>query len=67
MISLPLSIETEALIQRLSEEEKKSLALLIQAFVSRPVRPLSQVMDDMAEYAQKKGLNPDELHGLMKD
>jgi hypothetical protein len=67
MISLPLSIETEALIQRLSAEEKKRLAFLIQAFVSQPVRPISQVMDDMAEYAQKKGLNPDHLDGLLKD
>ena len=67
MISLPLSIETEALIQRLSAEEKKRLALLIQAFVSQPVRPISQVMDDMADYARKKGLNPDHLDGLLKD
>jgi hypothetical protein len=67
MISLPLSIETEVLIQQLSAEEKKRLALLIQAFVSRPSRPIAQVMDDMAEYAQKKGLNPDQLNGLLKD
>jgi len=67
MISLPLPIETQALIESLTPNEKKRLALFIQAFVTKPARPISQVMDDMAEYARKQGLTPDKLDDLLKD
>jgi hypothetical protein len=67
MITLPISPETERLIQQLPDNEKKSLSLLIQAFVTRPKRTMSQVMDDMTEYARKKGLDKDKLDDLLKD
>jgi len=67
MISLPLPPETEQLIARLSHNEKKTLSIIIQAFVTRPKRSMIQMMDDMANYAKHQGLNPDELDDLLKD
>jgi hypothetical protein len=67
MISLPISPETEKLIERLPEKEKKTLSLLIQAFVTQPKRSMTQVMDDMADYAKKRGLDINNLDNLMKD
>ena len=66
MISLPLPPETEQLIARLSASEKKTLSLLIQAFVTRPKRSMNQVMDDMAKYAKAKGLDLNKLDDLLK-
>ncbi len=67
MLTLPISPETEKLIEQLPESEKKTLSLLIQAFVTRPKRNMSQVMDDMADYAKKAGFNKDKLDDLLKD
>jgi hypothetical protein len=65
MISLPIPIEAEQLIVKLSDQEKKALSVIIQAFVARPKRTMPQVMDDMAEYAKQKGLNIDKLDDLL--
>ena len=67
MISLPLPPETEQLIARLSASEKKTLSLLIQAFVTHPKRTMSQVMDDMTLYAKRQGLDTNKLDDLLKD
>jgi hypothetical protein len=67
MVTLPISPETEKLIEQLPESEKKTLSLLIQAFVTRPKRNMSQVMDDMADYAKKAGFTKDKLDDLLKD
>jgi hypothetical protein len=67
MVTLPISPETEKLIEQLPESEKKTLSLLIQAFVTRPKRNMSQVMDDMTNYAKKAGFNKDKLDDLLKD
>ncbi len=67
MITLPISPETEKLIEQLPDNEKKTLSLLIQAFVTRPKRTMNQVMDDMADYAKKKGLDKDTLDELLRD
>lgn len=66
MISLPLTQDIEHLIEKLPESEKKSLSLLIRAFVLAPQRNIGQVMDDMATYARSKGLTQDELDDLLK-
>jgi hypothetical protein len=67
MISLPLSPEIEEQIELLSENEKRSLSRLIQAFVVKPKRSINQVMDDMAVYAKKQGLDLNELPTLLGD
>ncbi len=67
MISLPISPETEKLIEQLPDNEKKTLSLLIQAFVTRSKRTMSQVMDDMADHARKRGLDKDKLDELLRD
>jgi len=67
MISLPLSPEIEEQIELLSENEKRSLSRLIQAFVVKPKRSINQVMDDMALYAKKQGLDLNELPTLLGD
>jgi hypothetical protein len=66
MISLPLSPETELLVARLSDDDKRTLSLIIQAFVRKPERTMSQVMDDMALYAKRQGLPIDKLDDLLK-
>ena len=66
MISLPLPSETEQLIARLSDQDKNTLALMIQAFVAKPKRSIEQVMDDMAAYAKHQGLTPDKLNDLLR-
>ncbi len=65
MISLPLPPETEQLIAKLSAKEKNTLSVIIQAFVARPKRTMSQVMDDMTAYANRKGLTSDQLDDLL--
>ena len=67
MISLPLPAETEQLIVLLSNQEKKTLTLMIQAFVAKPNRSMAQVIDDMAAYAKRQGLTPDKLNDLLKE
>ncbi len=67
MISLPIPPETEKLILALSDRDKSTLSLMIQAFVSRPKRSMPQVMDDMAEYAKRQGLNTGMLDDLLKE
>jgi hypothetical protein len=64
-IQIPLEPEIEQLASRLSDAEKKALSLIISAFVARPTRSISQVMDDMALYAKKQGLKDDEIEGLV--
>jgi hypothetical protein len=67
MTSLPLPPETEQLIMRLSDKEKSALVLMIQAFVARPKRTMPQVMDDMAEYAKRQGLDLNKLDDLLNN
>jgi hypothetical protein len=66
-IQIPLEPEIEQLASRLSDAEKKTLSLIISAFVARPTRSISQVMDDMALYAKKQGLKDDEIPGLVEE
>lgn len=67
MISLPISSETEQLISKLSDNEKKTLALIINSFVARPNRTMPEVMDNMAEYAKRQGLDLKKLDDLLND
>jgi hypothetical protein len=67
MISLPVSPETEQMLLKLSESEKKTLALMVNAFVARPKRSMSQVMESMAEYAKKQGLDMNKLDELLNE
>lgn len=66
-IQIPLKPEIEQLASRLSDSEKNALSLIISAFVARPTRSISQVMDDMADYAKKHGLKEDEIDGLVRE
>lgn len=67
MISLPISSETEQLISKLSDNEKKTLALIINSFVARPKRTMPEVMDNMAEYAKQQGLDLKKLEDLLNE
>ncbi len=66
MITLPITPETEKLIEQLPDDEKRKLSILLQAFVKRPKRTMSQVMDDMIEHAKKK-LDKNKLDDLLKE
>ncbi len=65
-IQIPLTPEVEHLVARLSESEKKSLSLIISAFVARPTRNMSQVMEDMSNYARQQGLKEEDIDGLLE-
>jgi hypothetical protein len=67
MISLPISSETEQLISKLSDNEKKTLALIINSFVVRPKRTMPEVMDSMTVYAKQQGLNLKKLGDLLSE
>jgi hypothetical protein len=67
MISLPVSPETEQMLLKLSESEKKTLALIINSFVARPKRTMPQVMESMAKYAKKQGLDMNKLDELLNE
>ena len=59
MISLPLPSETERLIELLSEQEKKTLSMIIQAFVAQPT---SNNFPDIS--LPGSALSPDDLEKL---
>jgi hypothetical protein len=65
-IQIPLSPEVEQLVAHLSESEKKTLSLIISAFVARPNRSMPQVMEDMSRYSKKQGLRDEDFDGLLK-
>jgi hypothetical protein len=65
-IQIPLSPEIEQLVVHLSDTEKKTLSLIISAFVARPHRTMSQVMEDMSRYAKTQGLTQEDIDGLLE-
>ncbi|UXE65026.1 MAG: hypothetical protein KA713_10980 [Chryseotalea sp. WA131a] len=66
MISLPITPETEQMLLKLSDSEKKTLALIVNSFVARPKRTMPQVMDSMTGYAKKQGLDVNKLDDLLR-
>lgn len=65
-IQISLTPEVEHLVAHLSESEKKTLSLIISAFVARPSRNMSQVMEDMSNYARQQGLKEEDIDDLLE-
>jgi hypothetical protein len=54
------------MLLKLSDSEKKTLALIVNSFVARPKRTMPQVMDSMTGYAKKQGLDVNKLDDLLR-
>ncbi len=65
-ISLNVSDNTAAAIERMNEEEIKKLEEKLELYISNPVDELFTVMDEAAEYARQKGLTPDKLAEILE-
>ena len=65
-ITLQVSDETAKRIEQLPEEKKKQLTRLIDLWTAKP-RPILKVMEELGEYAAKKGLTKEKLDDLLKD
>jgi len=65
-ISLQVQDDTAKKIERLTEDKKVQLSKLIDLWISEP-RPILQVMEELGEYAAKKGLTKEKLDKLLED
>jgi hypothetical protein len=65
-ITLQVSDETAERIEQLPEEKKEQLTRLIDLWTAKP-RPILEVMEELGEYAAKRGLTKEKLDDLLKD
>jgi hypothetical protein len=65
-ISIQVKNETAEKIERLPENKKLQLSQMIDLWVSEP-KPIIQAMEELGEYAAKKGLTKEKLDDLLKD
>ena len=68
VITLPLDSETASAYEQATPEVREKIRLLaslwVKEFALSP-RPLKEIMDEIAERAQKRGLTPDILDALL--
>lgn len=65
-ITLQVSDETAKRIEQLPEEKKEQLTRLIDLWTAKP-KPILEVMEELGEYAVKRGLTKEKLDDLLKD
>ena len=65
-ISIQVKNETAEKIERLPDDKKMELSQMIDLWVSGP-KPVLQVMEELDEYAARKGLTKEKLDDLLKD
>jgi len=67
-LTIPLDAETAQIYSRASAEDQKKLRLLLslwlREFGASPA-PLKEVMDEISEKAQARGLTPEILESLL--
>ena len=70
-ISIEVDPDTARAFAAASEEEQRKLKLLLKLrlrdLTVNPVRPLSQVMDEMGRIAEARGMTPEILESLLHD
>jgi hypothetical protein len=65
-ITLQVKDDTAEKIQQLSAERMEQLSKIVELWVSEP-KPLLQVMEEIGEYAAKKGITNEKLDELLAD
>lgn len=65
-ISIKVKNETAEKIERLPENKRMQLSQMIDLWVSEP-KPILQAMEEIGEYAAKRGLTQEKLDDLLKD
>ncbi len=67
-INIPLDADTARIYSSASPEDQKKLRLLLSLWLREYVvdpTPLSQVMDEVSDRAQARGLSPEILDSLL--
>ena len=75
MATVPITIEVDEEVARLyaeasTQDQKRIqlyLSLQLQDFITKPPRPLREVIDEMAAEAAAKGLTPEILESILRD
>ena len=69
MISIEVDSETARAFSQASEMDRRKLELLLRLRLREltivPARPLSQIMDEMSQEAEKRGLTPEMLKAIV--
>jgi len=70
-ISLEVDADSARAFAAASMEEQRKLQLLLslrlRELMSRPVRPLKEVMDEIGRKAEARGLTPEIVDSLLRD
>jgi hypothetical protein len=70
-IALEVDADTARAFSAASAEERRKLQLLLslrlRELTARPARPLKEVMDEIGQYAEARGLTPEILESLLRD
>jgi hypothetical protein len=70
-ICLEVDPDTARAFSEASAEDRRKLRLLLslrlRALTAKPARPLKEVMDEVAKYAEERGLIPEILDSLLRD
>ncbi len=70
-IALEVDADTAKAFAASSAEDQRKLQLLLRLrlreLTARPARPLKEVMDEIGQYAEARGLTPETLDSLLRD
>jgi hypothetical protein len=70
-ISIEVDSEAAKVFAAASQEERRRLELLLglrlRELTSGPIRPLTEIMDEMGTDAEARGLTPEILNSLLHD
>lgn len=70
LITIPLDKETARIYNDASEEEKRKIQFLVglffKDFILSP-RPLAEIMDEVSDEAEKRGLTPEILNSILRE
>jgi hypothetical protein len=70
-VSLEVDDNTARAFSAASPEDRRKLEILLslhlRELTARPVRPLSQVMDEIGQQVEARGMNPELLERLLHD
>ncbi len=69
-ITIPLDTETARIYNGASEEDQRKIQLLMKLFLRDFVglaRSLNEIMDEIGQKAEERGLTPEILEQLLKD
>ncbi|MCI0460954.1 MAG: hypothetical protein L0Z62_28745 [Gemmataceae bacterium] len=70
-ISLEVDADTARAFTAASAEDRRKLQLLLRLrlreLTSHPARPLKEVMDEIGQDAEARGLTPEILESLLRD